>query len=107
MSDNDNKEIKSKYDLSKFNIYEVLEKYKPSDDIFDDTDPKIQKIKKIIYTKLDETERRIILSYAEIENVRDTARLFKVSPTTIWLKIKDIRNKVKDYYFGRIKEEEK
>lgn len=101
------KTTEEKYDLSKFNIYEVEEKYKPSDDIFDDTDPKVQKIKKIIYTKLDETERRIILSYAEIGNTRDTAKLFKVSHTTIYLKIKEIQNKVKDYYFGRVKEEEK
>ena len=88
---------KNKYDLSQFNIYDVLEKYKPSDSIFDETEPLVQDIKEIIYSKLSETERRIILSYAEIGNVRDCSELFKVSPTTIWIEIKKIQDKVKGY----------
>lgn len=80
--------------LKSFNIYDVLDEYKPSDDIFCEDDITIIKIKKIIQNDLNETERRIILSYAEIGNIRDTAKLFKVSPSTIWNKIKQIKIKI-------------
>lgn len=85
-----------KFEISEFNIYDVLSEYEPNDDIFDSDEIKIKSIKKIIFNSLDETERRIILSYAEIGNSRDCAKLFKVSPTTIYLKIKDIQNKIKN-----------
>lgn len=80
--------------LKSFNIYEVLDKYKPSDDIFCEDDITIIKMKKIIQNDLNETERRIILSYAELGNIRDTAKLFKVSPSTIWNQIKQIKIKI-------------
>ena len=80
--------------LKSFNIYDVLDEYKPSDDIFCEDDITIIKIKKIIQNDLNETERRIILSYAEIGNIRDTAKLFKVSPSTIWNQIKQIKIKI-------------
>lgn len=80
--------------LKSFNIYEVLDEYKPSGDIFCEDDITISKIKKIIQNDLNETERRIILSYAELGNIRDTARLFKVSPSTIWNQIKQIKIKI-------------
>lgn len=80
--------------LKSFNIYEVLDEYKPYDDIFCEDDITISKIKKIIQNDLNETERRIILSYAELGNLRDTAALFKVSTTTIWNQIKQIKIKI-------------
>lgn len=91
------KTIKQRYEEAEMNIYQILDEYKPNDSIFDDDDDKIRKLKKIIYNNLDETERRIILEYAEIGNSRDCAKLFKVSPTTIYLRIKEIQNKIKSY----------
>ena len=83
--------------MNNFNIYEVEKEYEIDKSIFSDEDEKITKLKKII-NSIDETEKRIILSYAELGNIRDTAKLFKVSPTTIWIKIKEIRNKVIKIY---------
>lgn len=91
------KTIKQRYEEAEMNIYQILDEYKPNDSIFDEDEDKIRKLKKIIYNKLDETERRIILEYAEIGNSRDCAKLFKVSPTTIYLRIKEIQNKIKSY----------
>lgn len=91
------KTIKQRYEEAEMNIYQILDEYKPNDSIFDEDDDKIRKLKKIIYNNLDETERRIILEYAEIGNSRDCAKLFKVSPTTIYLRIKEIQNKIKSY----------
>lgn len=89
--------IRERYEKAELSIYGILDEYQPNDSIFDDDDEIIKKIKKIIYTKLDETDRRIILEYAEIGNSRDCAKLFKVSPTTIYLRIKEIQNKIKSY----------
>lgn len=91
------KTIKQRYEEAEMNIYQILDEYKPNDSIFDEDDEKIRKLKMIIYSKLDETERRIILEYAEIGNSRDCAKLFKVSPTTIYLRIKEIQNKIKSF----------
>lgn len=80
--------------FSGFNIYDVEDEYKPSNDVFNEDDITIDRIKKVIYNTLDEPERRIILAYAELGNIRDCAKLFKVSPTTIWNKIKEIKIKI-------------
>lgn len=92
------KNIKEKYENELNSIYDILDMYRPNDSIFDEDDEDIKKLKKIIYNKLDETDRRIILEYAEIGNTRDCAKLFKVSHTTIYLKIKEIQNKIKNEY---------
>lgn len=83
--------------MDSFNIYDVESDYAPVDDVLSEDDIIVQLSKKIVYTRLDETDRRIILAYAEIGNIRDTARLFKVSPTTIWIRIQEIRKKIKEY----------
>ena len=88
---------RKRYDMESFNIYDVESDYAPVDDVLSEDDIIVQLSKKIVYTRLDETDRRIILAYAEIGNIRDTARLFKVSPTTIWIRIQEIRKKIKEY----------
>lgn len=75
-------------------IYDVEDEYKPSNDIFNEDDIIIDKIKRIIQNDLNEPERRIILAYAHLGNIRDCAKLFKVSPTTIWNKIREIKIKI-------------
>lgn len=80
--------------ISRFNIYDVEDVYKPSNDVFNEDDIIIDRIKKVIYNTLDEPDRRIILAYAELGNIRDCAKLFKVSPSTIWNKIKAIKIKI-------------
>lgn len=86
--------MKQKKTNNEFNIYSLIEEYRPSDDVFSEDDVVYDKVKRIIFNELNETERRIIISYAEIGNIRDTAKLFKVSPTTIWNQIKAIRIKI-------------
>ena len=80
-----------------FNIYEVMDEYALDYSIFDEDSEEIRRIKRIIFNELTETERRIILSYAQLGNIRDTAKLFQVSSTTIYTEIKKIRNKIYDY----------
>ena len=77
-----------------FDIYEVMDEYAPDYSVFDNDSDDIRKIKRIIFNELSETERRILLSYAQLGNLRDTAKLFQVSSTTIYTEIKRIRNKI-------------
>lgn len=86
--------------FDKINIYEIENKYCPSDDIFSEDDPNIDKLKRIIYHKLDDTEKRIMLCYIEIGNLRDTAKLFKVSTSTIYGYIKKIKDYIKYEYYS-------
>ena len=83
---------------NKIDIYELEETYRPSLDIFDEDDYSYDRLKKIIYYFLDDTERRIILCYAETGNLRDTAKIFKVSTTTIWSYVNKIKRKILEIY---------
>ena len=86
---------KTKYELIKsLDIYSLEDEYKPSNDIFDEDDILYKKLKKIIQDSLDDTEKRILFTYAELGNYRDTAKVFSVSTTTIFNKIRDIRIKI-------------
>lgn len=79
---------------TKIDIYEIEDTYKPIDDIFSTDEHSVDKLKRIIYYYLNDTERRIILTYTELGNLRECAKLFNVSTTTIWTRIKDIQNKI-------------
>ena len=81
-----------------YNIYEVMDEYAPDYSIFDEDSDEVRRIKRIIFNELSETERRIILSYAQLGNIRETAKLFQVSSTTIYTEIKRIRNKIYEYF---------
>ena len=76
------------------NIYDVEDEYRPDDGIFSDDDITIHRLKHIIYDDLNETERRILLAYVELGSIQKCARLFKVSPSTIWNRIRDIKSKI-------------
>lgn len=78
------------------NIKEIFEDYAENLDIFNDEPEKIQKVKHIIWNVLDETERRLILIYAELGNMRDCAKELRVSASTICIYIGKIRMKIKE-----------
>lgn len=77
-------------------IYKILEKYQPDEDILseEEDDTPSRKIKEIIYRDLDEVDRRIILMYAELGSLRKLAREIGVSSTACHFRIKAIRNKI-------------
>lgn len=75
----------------------LLDDYRPDDGIFSEDEDIVRILKKIVYTRLDETDRRILIVYADLGNVRDTAEIFRVSSTTIWWRIKSIKEKIKKY----------
>lgn len=76
------------------NLKEIFEEYSLEDTlVFDDQD----NLKYIVWNILDETERRVILLYAELGNMRDVAKEMKVSASTICIYINKIRNKIKKH----------
>ena len=80
--------------MKKLGIKEILEDYQPSDDIFNDEDELINKLKHIIYLKLNEVDKRIILMYAELKSLRKLGMELGISVSSAWLKIKEIRDKI-------------
>ena len=80
--------------MNKLDIKEILEDYQPSDDIFNDEDELIDKLKHIIYLKLNEVDKRIILMYAELKSLRKLGMELGISVSSAWLKIKEIRDKI-------------
>lgn len=70
---------------------EIIEDYAPDDDIFNEEDEKIHTLKHIVYDILTEPDRRILLLYAEVGNYRDLGAELKVSASTAFLRIKQIR----------------
>lgn len=82
--------------LPMMKITEIFEEYGENDSIFSKEDELTRKVKRIVWNKLDENERTILLLYSEVGNMRDTAKLLKVSTSTICIYISRIRKKIKD-----------
>ena len=80
--------------MNKLDIKEILEDYQPSDDIFNDEDELTNKLKHIIYLKLNEVDKRIILMYAELKSLRKLGMELGISVSSAWIKIKEIRDKI-------------
>ena len=80
--------------MNKLNIKEILEDYQPSDDIFNEEDELINNLEHIIYLKLNEVDKRIILMYAELKSLRKLGMELGISVSSAWLKIKEIRDKI-------------
>lgn len=76
-------------------ITEIFEEYSENDSIFSKEDELTRKVKHIVWNKLSQNERTILLLYSEIGNMRDTAKLLKVSTSTICIYIGRIRQKIK------------
>ena len=80
--------------MKKLDIKEILEDYQPSDDIFNDEDELINKLKHIIYLKLNEVDKRIILMYAELKSLRKLGMELGISVSSSCIKINEIRDKI-------------
>lgn len=79
-------------------INELYKDYLPDTDVFTEEDEKMARLKNIIFSKLDEIDRRIILFYASEGTMRKTAEKLNVSTSTAYIRIKDIQKKIKEYY---------
>lgn len=80
--------------MEKIDIDKIIQDYKPDNSLFTEEDEKINKIKNIIYN-LTEPEKRIILMYAELGTLRKLGKELGVSTSSAYLKVLDIRNKIK------------
>ena len=77
-------------------IKDILDEYKEDTDIFTEEPERIKKIKNIIWNLLTETERRIILLYAERGSMRKVAKELRCSASTVYIEIAKIRTKIKE-----------
>lgn len=77
-------------------IEEILEDYAPDNTIWSNEDERVNAIKNIIYTKLDEVDRRIIILYAELGSLRKLGKELGISASSAYLKIKQIKGNITD-----------
>ena len=73
-------------------IYKIIEKYSPTNDIFSEEEESVTKLKNIIYTKLNDIDLRLILLYAEEGSYRKLAAVLGVSATAAYYRIKQIKD---------------
>ena len=57
-------------------------------------DELINNLKHIIYLKLNEVDKRIILMYAELKSLRKLGMELGISVSSAWIKINEIRDKI-------------
>lgn len=67
--------------------------YAEDTSIFSDEDEKMHKMKVVLWHRLNEPDRRILLIYAETQSLRATAKIIGVSSGTIRNKINKIRER--------------
>lgn len=77
-------------------IKTIEQDYKPQDGPFREDEDDMDLLKRIIFYHLTEDERRILLIYSDTRSFYKTARLFNVSPTSIFKRVEKIRNKIKN-----------
>lgn len=80
--------------IDKEDMKNIIEEYKPDDDIFNDEPEETNKLKHIIYEKLDEVDRRIILMYSELGSLRKLGNELGISVSSAFLKVKEIKDKI-------------
>lgn len=79
------------------NFEKLYEPYLPEESPFTDDSERVRLIKEAIFTQLDEVDRRVFLLYMELESLRKLGIALKVSPSTAHIKVKSIKEKIKEY----------
>ena len=80
------------------NMKRILEDYLPDDDVMSEEEFRVNAIKHIIYDKLSETDKRVILLYAELGSQREVGRKLGVSASTVNILIRRIREDILKYF---------
>lgn len=78
-------------------LKEIMADYAPVDGIFNPEDERLAKAKDIIWHKLSEVDRRVILLYAHLGSQRKLGKELGLSASTCNKLIKDIRKKIFEY----------
>ncbi len=76
------------------NMTRILQEYLPDDSLFTEEDERMLRLKHIIYDCLSETDKRVILLYAELGSQRDVGEKLGVSASTVNILIRKIRQKI-------------
>lgn len=84
--------------MENISLKDIYEDYAEDTTIFNEEDDKVRLVKHIIFNDLDEVDRRIILLYSEFESLRKLAAELKVSTTTAYYKVKEIKQKIMEKY---------
>ena len=70
--------------------------YSFSFDVFTGDDDRMQRLKRVIISKLEQSDQNILLLYAEVGSVRKTAEMLGVSKNTFVKNLNRIRKTIQD-----------
>lgn len=79
------------------NFKKIFEDYQPDNDIFSEEPEVVAKLKDVIFNRLSEIDRRVILLYAELQSQRKVAKLLGVSASTVNILIRRIRKEILEW----------
>ena len=85
-----NKEEKT----DKIEINDLYQDYALIEDIFNDEDERVHKVKQVIFNRLTESDRRIILLYTELQSLRKLGKALNVPTATAYWCVKEIKDKI-------------
>lgn len=75
------------------NIKELLDEYKPDNNIFTEDDDMMIKIKQSVQN-LSDADRIIFILYCESGSLREVGKILGVSHTTVFKQIKEIKQRI-------------
>ena len=79
------------------NLSKILKDYEPDTDIFSEEPEVVSKLKDIIFHRLSEIDRRVIILYSELQSQRKVAKLLGVSASTVNILIRRIRKEILEW----------
>lgn len=82
--------------MMEINIKEIIEEYKPNDDIFSDDSDDVGILKESVMN-LTSADKIIFLLYSELASYRKVAKILGVSHTIIYKQIKKIREDIREW----------
>ena len=83
-------------------LKDIMTDYRPNEGIFNTEPDRVAAVKDVIWHRLNEVERRVIILYAHLGSQRKLGEELGLSASTINKLIKQIRNKIYEYLDSNI-----
>lgn len=77
-------------------IRSIIEEYRPTNDVFSNRSAVVDRVQRVVYSRLTPMDRNILLLYSEDASLAKTANRFNVSKTTMHAELRRIKNIIKN-----------
>lgn len=77
-------------------IQQIYNDYLPDNSIWSEEEDKVRKVKNIVFHKLTEADRRIILLYADLQSLRKLGKMLGISTASACITVQRIRKEIQN-----------